>query len=473
LNEKNGYAVFSVRSRERNTTTNMENATDTNPIGAKRIRFVTQKDNGEQAVKTPTVLAESFIRSSVASLQPTLATIIEKLGKEHLVLLGLHDGKKSTLKKMEDNTDFIPRSARIDFKISGSKRAERSAEFITLTEETSTMVDEFRKKLRGQIIKALKIEVNSMEDEMRDHLLKAIRLIAKSFMIVNKNTGDVDFKVNTLMAFFSVSLTKHCPMTLLQFQELYKKVHDLETFPPSAPTGTNPMDNQPDIVPDDIDILNTTLESVFVTTWDNYKEQQAKNTVALELKKLSAGYFTDRDTATAVAAVDLEPAADKPELKALIRKETKAEHLILRQEINNLKQQIVVLKKQPNTVQKNSNARGQGKGASSKINQTKSTEKPSGNHNKNNNKQTDGRNIHNNPTSAVGKKNTVGNQRQQQQRGNNKTNPNRKADGNNNGIGNGKRKWKGNSGKNLSTPNNSESTKRRKQSSTPSKNGQK
>jgi hypothetical protein len=164
-------------------------------------------------------------------------------------------------------------------------------------------------------------------------------------------------------------------MTLPRFQELYKKVHDFETFPPSAPAGTNPMDNQPDIVPDDINHLNTTLESVFVTIWDNYKEQQTNNTVALELKKISAGYFTDQHMASAVAAVYLEPAADKPELKALIRNETKAEHLILRQEINTLKQQIVILKKQPNTVQKNSNARSQGKGASSKINQTNSIQK--------------------------------------------------------------------------------------------------
>jgi uncharacterized protein YehS (DUF1456 family) len=71
------------------------------------------------------------------------------------------------------------------------------------------------------------------------------------------------------------------------------------------------------------------IEAVFVTTWDRYKTQQANNQVTLELKKLSEAYFTDCDMATAVSNVDLEPAVDKPELQALIRKETKVENQTL------------------------------------------------------------------------------------------------------------------------------------------------
>jgi hypothetical protein len=86
-------------------------------------------------------------------------------------------------------------------------------------------------------------------------------------------------------------------------------------FPPRTPAvDADAMQNQPDIVPNDIEKLAKTIKSVFVSAWTNYKKQQPSNTVALELKRLSDGYFTDRETAATVSAIDLEPAADKPEL---------------------------------------------------------------------------------------------------------------------------------------------------------------
>jgi hypothetical protein len=41
-------------------------------------------------------------------------------------------------------------------------------------------------------------------------------------------------------------------MTIEKFKELYKKLNGLDTFPPPTPTGTDPLDDQDDIVPDDI-----------------------------------------------------------------------------------------------------------------------------------------------------------------------------------------------------------------------------
>jgi hypothetical protein len=188
------------------------------------------------------------------------------------------------------------------------------------------MVNTYRKQLRKQVIKSLEIEVKSFEDDLRDHFTTAVRLIAKSFLIAEKKLDDVDQQISTTMDFFLTTLTTNYPMTSDEFSKLYKKIHVLETFPPPLQTDGNPLLNQPDIVPDDITRLNNNIVSAFVTPWTCYKEQEESNTVALKLKHLSSGYFTDRHTAVAVSTVDLEPAVDKPELSALIRKETNAEH---------------------------------------------------------------------------------------------------------------------------------------------------
>jgi hypothetical protein len=442
----------------------METATHTNQRSTQRVRIVapTDTNKAEMSCSTPLALAESFIRSSVSSLQPELCTIVEKLGKEHILLLCKLDNKKTILKKLTDNEDVIPRSARIEFKLSGSKRTEQRPEFIALAEETSTLVIGYRKALRGQVIKSLKIEIISIKEEVREHLLKAIRLIAQSFMIIKKDSSNVDFKVHTLMEFYLGTLTKHCLIKSPQFLILYKKIHGLEVFPPPAPTGANPLDLQQDIVPDDIEKLNTTIKSIFVTPWTKYKQQQESNTVTLALKNLSAGYFTDRDTAVAVATVDLEPAADRPELQALIRKETQAENQTLRKELHSLKQQINGLKKPPIkkpqvNVSKKINVRGQGVGASAKTNhnpkQTSTNRKGKGTNSNNKNQKTH--------AATHGRKKN----QQQQQKDKQKQNQNQKADGNNNVTGSNIKKRKTNDSSNSSQPNKNTSSKRRKQSS--------
>jgi hypothetical protein len=203
----------------------MDNATNTNQQGVKHVRFAAlaaaSRNTDPSNVKSPTAAAEASILSSVASLQKDIATIIEKLSKEHLILLRKLDSKKAILKKLLDNEDVIPRSARIDFGLTGSIRTEQRAEFIALKEETSVMVNNFGKELRNQVIKSIRIEINSIQDELRDHFTTTTRLIAKSYLIAEKKTDNVDTRIYTLMEFFLTSLTVNFPMRMRQFAELY------------------------------------------------------------------------------------------------------------------------------------------------------------------------------------------------------------------------------------------------------------
>jgi hypothetical protein len=476
LNEKNGFAVFSVRSRERKITT-MNPATNPNQRGENRARFADPNNTGTKTNTVPPMsLAESFIRSSVASLQPGLATIIEKLGKEHIVLLSKKDVKQNVLKKLEDNEDAIPRSARFEFQLSASKRTEQRPEFIALKEETSIMVNRFRVALRKQVIKSIKIELIQIDDDIREHLIKAIRLVSQSFLIIDKDKGkSADYKVYCMMEFYLGMLTVNCPMDMSEFTSLYKKTHDLEAFPPPVPANIIPLENLPNVIPEDIQRLYDTIEAVFITTWSNYKSQQESNTVALELKRLSNGYFTERETAAVVSVVDLEPSADRPELQALIRRETHAENQSLRHELNNLKQQIVNWKKigntaatKPDNVPKNSATRGQGKGASSKS-KTSLSNPIQTTSNRNNNTKNFVQKKNNNNKPSGGKKT---NWKPSKQKNNKHRNPNGKADANNNVSGSGKQKRKANNGNTSSPSNNNGTKKRRKQSSQASPGGQ-
>ena len=60
--------------------------------------------------------------------------------------------------KMENDDDFIPRSARLmNFEFMVSKQVECSEEFLGVKVETEALVKEFRLNLKGKIIEILKM----------------------------------------------------------------------------------------------------------------------------------------------------------------------------------------------------------------------------------------------------------------------------------------------------------------------------
>jgi hypothetical protein len=109
----------------------MKTATNANQQASKRTRFAPPevKDNDTPtSIQPPKSLAESFIRSHIASLHPEIQTIIERFGKEHLVLLNKVDHKRSQVQHMVDDDDFIPSSARVSFEITTSKLVKETPE---------------------------------------------------------------------------------------------------------------------------------------------------------------------------------------------------------------------------------------------------------------------------------------------------------------------------------------------------------
>ena len=368
----------------------METETDTTTANQriKRTRFnpdlVTTDDQMEKSTvqttkKTPPAsLAESIIKSSIASLHPEIANIVERLGKEHITLLSKLDNKKKQYQRMNNDPAFIPRSARLDFKINVSKRAQTSAEFIKLEQDTKTEVDDCVDRLRALVIRATKVEIFSIEGELKEHIATSIRLIMKALMISKHDKSDVDIKVATITQQHIDSLTVNAKMSFKDFNALYKSIHGLDTYPPTIPIEhltLEEMDNSdsfvltglmatqyraPPPVPTYVTEFKELFENVFISSWAQYKIQQDKNEIALELKKLSTTYFSERETANAVITVDSEPSADKPELGNLIEQKTRNNTNDIRQQLSRIQNEIKQLK-----ASKNLNTRGHG-GASNK-----------------------------------------------------------------------------------------------------------
>ena len=136
-------------------------------------------------MKSAKITAETFISSHVMSLQPQIASILERLGTKNLDMLHKLDNKEKQLKRMEDDPTFIPCSARIEFQFHMSNTAEESLEFIALRDETEAHVVTFRSTLKNQIIKATKIEIQAQKADIKQEYIKAINIVIEAFLVAD------------------------------------------------------------------------------------------------------------------------------------------------------------------------------------------------------------------------------------------------------------------------------------------------
>ena len=118
----------------------------------KRLRFDSSVRSPEdQSTATPLASAKQTLEAHCASLQPQIAHLLSRLGKQHLTLLHQIWTRTRQAKKLEDDEQFIPRSARVKFALTTSKLAETDAEYIRLRDNTTVLVENFQNYLLCQI----------------------------------------------------------------------------------------------------------------------------------------------------------------------------------------------------------------------------------------------------------------------------------------------------------------------------------
>jgi hypothetical protein len=100
---------------------------------------------GQVKTFSPLRAAEDFIKSHIESLREGIARL-------------WYFTKAKTVIRMEQDDEYVPISARFDFKVKAFKEAEELPEFIELQNETKAVIKTHQKSLKLLIIKSFTIE---------------------------------------------------------------------------------------------------------------------------------------------------------------------------------------------------------------------------------------------------------------------------------------------------------------------------
>ena len=367
----------SSRDRER-VTMSLETATDqdSRTKRAKTDLNVAPLEKSS-ASRTPKSQAQDFISSHVESLHFHIATILKKIGFDHINLIHKLLNKIKQKTKMELDQSLIPRSARLDFTLKSSKKVEELPDYIQLKEDTEIYLRTVKENLKARILVATSLEIKSLRQEILEHFVKGSFLIAKTLKI---GEGEPDANIHGIISEIiherHESFLPHFDTDLTIFKELYKTLLDVATFPDIAPApsqqlvvvsphfATNAARPAPTITPmsSATATIARTIECLFITSIERYSEQEKKNEININLKKLDINHLTEPATAEAEMEVGNELSVTPENLKELVAKETKLATAALLKELNSLKSKF-----NKNTpALKGSGARTQSRGASPK-----------------------------------------------------------------------------------------------------------
>ena len=350
----------SSRVRER-VKMNLDTATaeNTRNVRARTDPNVAPTSTNNSASMTPKSTAQAFVSEHVESLNHHIATILKKVGFDHINLTHKLLTKINQKSKMDLDPSLVPRSARLDFTLKASKKVEELPDYIQLKEETEIYILETKGNLKTRILAVTEMEINFLRQEILEHFIKGLFLVTKAIKIgEGEPDADIHTSISDLISTNHETILPYFKTDLNTFCTMYKDLLNVPAFPIGEASATTneeivihsqffnrPASRQnqaptPVTPTTDTGHIKRTIDCLFITSIERYEAQVKKNAIILNLKKLDINHLTESATAEVEMAVGNEPSVSPENLKELIAKESKIANANLLKEIASLKSQI-------------------------------------------------------------------------------------------------------------------------------------
>lgn len=326
----------------------MDLATDkTDARGAKRVRTDTtnttpsEKAASKQQRKSPTKAALDTLEQQIESLPDNLAQIAKHFGNQLIRLRAKLFNKTAVSKRMQDDADYIPKSARAsDFEITTSKAAvEKYTERIELLNQQVAQAKMlYQQSLKTVIQECAEMEIEAMKDEENNLVSEILEKMANATNAANDNNCNVHLKVSNIIRYDPKIFKYGTATTRNEIRNKYMAFHGLDTLPaPSVVTiRGNDYQTQEEAVtaqaeaaasmqlPENKDFhqYRKLLEIVLFLPSRAFHLQHEQNKKDTVMKKLVTEIIDGTKTEEAAMELENEAAANMEQLQDLIRKES-------------------------------------------------------------------------------------------------------------------------------------------------------
>ena len=323
------------------------NATNKTPTGPKRVRTQepeeeqeTQKSPPSSTPSSPTKATKNALELAVASPAPSLQPLVLHFGHQIITARCKRYAKKSIMQRMEEDTKYIPRSAKAtDFKITLSADAKEDEERVSFLEQQIQQAkDSSESSLKSVIEECIALEIQAAKKEESQLIMDLFPAIGKA--IQQLQGTDCDAHLQTVNALkMTPALLQYGPIgNIINFLHFYQNHHTLDEVP--KPT-VRTMESEYATVEERTKALQyhtaslqrpensgiklyikcLDLDCILVAPTAAYNKQVDENKRLLNVKKLSYEIIMGKTTEDTALELDGEGSANFEQLQDLIRKE--------------------------------------------------------------------------------------------------------------------------------------------------------
>ena len=336
----------------------MTNENGTPAQQRKRVRFdeeVTITKVKTPTKDTPTNAATELTSRAVASYPDQIKVLVTSISRDYNALCLKQRQQVSSLAKLQEDS-FIPRSARVSFKLTAPDRVMDTDDFKQHKTTVDAALKRFQTALKKAIVETAKLVDKDLQESMSELLVKATINLSTFFLILK---GRQDFSTYRCAYYL---MGKHVADSVLAATwsnriDATKKIKESETnqelmdleappanageAPPAEPTiwtFTDPAENQ------FLDSLMTDvcglLHIIFVDSWaaqvEVYNKKATETALAIAAKKILGVPATNK----ANQELDKEQTAGPKKIKDLIEQSVQKKTKSLQSEVARLNQQI-------------------------------------------------------------------------------------------------------------------------------------
>lgn len=301
----------------------------TNPLrpALKRARIA--------ASEAPTLsTASSAARDRVASAIASLPLHTKQLAEFWCTKVNTSQTKvkrqTKTLSTLTATPEFIPRSARVSFELTGSRLVTGQAEFTALAAATTELVSTFQTELKAHIVAVANLELTALKKELATVVVTAVVTFATVYLLSTTGKPAIadDLCLYVTQALRTVVRLSVLTLTDPERAALFTELSGF-TVPPNMGTvaAVDHTANAP------LQQFLSHCKALFVDPSTAYDAAEEANALALAAHNFTTLTIGGTTTAAAAAALDDEPTITSAQMESLVNASVKKATATLRSQL--------------------------------------------------------------------------------------------------------------------------------------------
>ena len=318
----------------------MTDASNPQPPTLKRARL----SNETELNKTPNAAGRLAASIGIVTLHPTLKRIAEFHLNKFMKLYTQQVKQEENIDKL-NTTDFLPRSARFNFKLKASDVTAETKPFKDLATETDALVTSFSQAIKEKIKLTATLELQTTKTAIATHILESLTILAKGSILTITTESTISNEM--ILDVIKTVMCEPAIQDLVNVDTINAATYLYDLLPPTVYTQDQlqllsqsdlQKNLQSTIVQTVIPTFKQSILHMYINSRNAFDQTNMANKQKLRMESFAKLTLFDNTATLATMELDKEHSVEPNHLSKLINDKVNKATLSMKKELAKLKE---------------------------------------------------------------------------------------------------------------------------------------